>query len=102
MYVCDIIEKAKKDRVIVLTTHSMEEVDVLSDRIGIMAKGTLHCSGTSIGLKSRFDTCFIANISFIGSNNGIGPPNGVTIATSYHHESLKQFFKNVCWIVSLV
>ncbi len=30
-----IIERAKKDRVIVLTTHSMEEADILGDTIGI-------------------------------------------------------------------
>lgn len=32
--VWDIIEAEKKDKVIVLTTHSMEEADVLSDKIG--------------------------------------------------------------------
>jgi len=33
--VWNIIEKAKAGRVIVLTTHSMEEADILADRIGI-------------------------------------------------------------------
>ncbi len=37
-----------------LTTHSMEEADILGDRIGIMAKGRLRCLGTSVRLKSRF------------------------------------------------
>jgi len=32
----DIIEAAKPDRAIVLTTHSMEEADILGDRIAIM------------------------------------------------------------------
>lgn len=32
--VWDIIEAEKKDKVIVLTTHSMEEADTLSDKIG--------------------------------------------------------------------
>ncbi|XVF51954.1 hypothetical protein PTKIN_Ptkin04bG0225500 [Pterospermum kingtungense] len=91
-HVWDIIENAKKGRAIILTTHSMEEADVLSDRIGIMAKGRLRCIGTSIRLKSRFGAGFIANISFIGSSNG---GNGDTaVATTYQHESVKQFFKN--------
>lgn len=34
----DIIEAAKKGRAIVLTTHSMEEADILGDRIAIMAR----------------------------------------------------------------
>lgn len=36
-----MIQKLKKDRVIILTTHSMEEADMLSDRIGVMAHGEL-------------------------------------------------------------
>ncbi|OMO95372.1 ABC transporter-like protein [Corchorus capsularis] len=92
-HVWDIIENAKKGRAIVLTTHSMEEADVLSDRIGIMAKGRLRCIGTSIRLKSRFGTGFIANISFSGSNNERSPPNGDTADTTHHRESVKQFFE---------
>ena len=34
----DIIEAAKKGRAIVLTTHSMEEADILGDRIAIMVR----------------------------------------------------------------
>lgn len=95
-HVWDIIEDAKKGRAIVLTTHSMEEADILSDRIGIMAKGRLRCIGTSIRLKSRFGTGFIANVSFNnGSTNGQSLPHGVALTTS-HHEAVKQFFKYVC------
>jgi ABC-type multidrug transport system ATPase subunit len=38
-YVWDIIQDAKKGRAVVLTTHSMEEADILGDRIAIMARG---------------------------------------------------------------
>ncbi|GBG71074.1 hypothetical protein CBR_g8373 [Chara braunii] len=62
-HVWDIIESAKAGRAIVLTTHSMEEADVLGDRIAIMAKGKLRCIGTSIHLKSRFGEGYIVNIS---------------------------------------
>lgn len=89
-HVWDIIEDAKKGRAIILTTHSMEEADILSDRIGIMAKGRLRCIGTSIRLKSRFGTGFIANISFSGSANGTSY-NGD--GDKYHHDAVKQFFK---------
>lgn len=92
-HVWDIIENAKRGRAIVLTTHSMEEADILSDRIGIMAKGRLRCIGTSIRLKSRFGTGFIANISFYGNNIEHGPANGDDISAT-HREAVKQFFKN--------
>ncbi|XP_021314989.1 ABC transporter A family member 8 isoform X2 [Sorghum bicolor] len=38
---------AKKDKAIILTTHSMEEAEALCDRIGIAAYGRLRCTGTS-------------------------------------------------------
>ncbi|XP_059443724.1 ABC transporter A family member 2-like isoform X2 [Corylus avellana] len=97
-HVWDIINDAKKGRAIVLTTHSMEEADILSDRIGIMAKGRLRCIGTSIRLKSRFGTGFIANVSFLGSNNGQTPqtnsPPDRAVVSTIHQEAVKQFFKD--------
>ncbi|KAK7411462.1 hypothetical protein VNO78_02895 [Psophocarpus tetragonolobus] len=92
-HVWDIIENAKRGRAIVLTTHSMEEADILSDRIGIMAKGRLRCIGTSIRLKSRFGTGFVANISFYGNNIDRSPAYGDAI-TGEHREAVKKFFKN--------
>ncbi|KAI4374544.1 hypothetical protein MLD38_012526 [Melastoma candidum] len=92
-HVWDIIEDAKKGRAIILTTHSMEEADILSDRIGIMAKGRLRCIGTSIRLKSRFGTGFVANLSFTGSNNLRSPPEEDEVSHS-HREAVKQFFKS--------
>ena len=62
--VWDIIEKAKQGRAIVLTTHSMEEADILGDRVAIMAKGSLRCLGSSLRLKQKFgagyQVCFCA------------------------------------------
>ncbi|CAL0319927.1 unnamed protein product [Lupinus luteus] len=92
-HVWDIIENAKKGRAIILTTHSMEEADILSDRIGIMAKGRLRCIGTSIRLKSRFGSGFIANISFYGVDHSPALADGYAVSAT-HREAVKQFFKN--------
>lgn len=54
--VWNIIERAKKGRVIVLTTHSMEEADILSDKIAIMTNGSLSCIGSALHLKNKFGT----------------------------------------------
>ena len=50
----EVIKKHKRQRAIVLTTHSMEEADVLCDRIAIMVEGRLAAVGTSLDLKSQF------------------------------------------------
>lgn len=95
-HVWDIIENAKKGRAILLTTHSMEEADILSDRIAIMAKGRLRCIGTSIRLKSKFGTGYIANISFTGNTPGQIPHTDAELETTYvpKAQQVKVFFKN--------
>ncbi|CAN1262525.1 ABC transporter A family member 2 [Linum perenne] len=90
--VWDVIQEAKKGRAIILTTHSMEEADVLGDRISIMAKGRLRCIGTSIRLKSRFGTGFVTNVSF-GEVAGGHSPINQPVDNSAQHEAVKQFFK---------
>ena len=50
----NMIKLYKKDRIIILTTHYMDEADVLGDRICIMAEGKVQCCGTSLFLKNRF------------------------------------------------
>lgn len=50
-------------RAVVLTTHSMEEADVLGDRIAIMAKGRLRCIGTALHLKQRFGAGYTLTLS---------------------------------------
>ena len=42
----DMLKKYKRDRIIILTTHYMDEAEVLGDRIGIMAQGKLVCLGS--------------------------------------------------------
>nr|XP_006815639.1 PREDICTED: ATP-binding cassette sub-family A member 1-like [Saccoglossus kowalevskii] len=50
----DLLLKHKDGKTIILTTHSMDEADLLGDRIAIMSTGSLVCSGTSLFLKNRF------------------------------------------------
>ena len=59
----DVIVRAKKNKSVVLTTHSMEEADVLCDRVGIMSGGRLLCIGPAYDLKRRFGrgyTCVLS------------------------------------------
>jgi ABC-type multidrug transport system ATPase subunit len=56
--VWDMIQQLRSDRIIVLTTHSMEEADSLGDQIAIMASGKLRALGSSIFLKQKFGRGF--------------------------------------------
>ena len=53
----------KKDRIICLTTHYMDEADVLGDRIGIMTEGKMTCLGSSLFLKRTFGEGYEMTIS---------------------------------------
>ncbi len=41
----EMVKNLKKDKVIVLTTHAMEEAEALADRIVVVAGGELKCIG---------------------------------------------------------
>ena len=41
-------------QVILLTTHFMDEADILADRKAIMTKGRIRCFGSSLFLKNKF------------------------------------------------
>ncbi|KAF9307164.1 hypothetical protein BGZ74_009869 [Mortierella antarctica] len=59
----DVVNRVKVDRTVVLTTHSMEEADVLSDRIAIMTSGQLRCIGSSLHLKELYGSGFRLSIT---------------------------------------
>lgn len=45
------INRMRQDKVVILTTHSLEEAEALSTRVAIMSQGQLKCIGTSDELK---------------------------------------------------
>ena len=47
----NVIRQHREGRVVVLTTHFMDEADLLGDRIAIMGDGQLRCCGSSLFLK---------------------------------------------------
>jgi ABC-type multidrug transport system ATPase subunit len=57
-----LIQKFKAGRVTLLTTHFLDEADVLGDRIGIVNNGRMRCSGTSLFLKNRFGLGYQINM----------------------------------------
>lgn len=62
------IEKLRGEMTVILTTHAMDEAEALSDRIGILSKGTLRACGTSAELMKRtttdkFEDAFVRLVS---------------------------------------
>lgn len=53
-YIWEMLKNYKAGRIVVLTTHFMDEADFLGDRIGIMGEGKLICCGSSVFLKNKF------------------------------------------------
>lgn len=49
-----LLLKKKKDRVIFMTTHYMDEADIITDRKLILSRGVIRCLGSSIYLKNHF------------------------------------------------
>ena len=65
----ELLQKYRAGRVILLTTHFLEEADILGDRIAIMAAGRIRCSGSSLFLKSKFNAGYLLSISLARKNN---------------------------------
>lgn len=59
-----IINHAKEGRAIILTTHSMEEAELLCSRIGIVAHGKMRCIGSSLRLKNKFTKGYRLDVNF--------------------------------------
>ena len=59
----EIIKGYKKNKIIIITTHSFEEAENLGERIGIICDGEFCCSGTSSYLKEKYPCGFTINIS---------------------------------------
>ncbi len=58
----EFLKNYKKDKIILLTTHFLDEAEYLGDRIGIMSEGKYLCSGTSSFLKSKYPCGFNINL----------------------------------------
>eukprot|EP01113_Clastostelium_recurvatum_P025339 TRINITY_DN3048_c0_g1_i1.p1 TRINITY_DN3048_c0_g1~~TRINITY_DN3048_c0_g1_i1.p1 ORF type:complete len:846 (+),score=207.73 TRINITY_DN3048_c0_g1_i1:85-2622(+) len=72
--VWDVIKSKRPQSAIILTTHNMEEADVLCDRVCIVDKGVMKCIGQSVELKARYGAGYTLTITSRDSDgiNGAG------------------------------
>jgi len=62
-FMWNVIASTMKGRSVILTTHSMEEAEALSTRIGIMVGGRLRCLGTTQHLKTKYGAGYTLELS---------------------------------------
>ncbi|XP_046662414.1 phospholipid-transporting ATPase ABCA1-like isoform X2 [Homalodisca vitripennis] len=58
----DLLLSLRQNRTILITTHFMEEADVLGDRIAIMDHGKVKCYGTTLFLKRVYGTGYLLTV----------------------------------------
>ncbi|XP_056155293.1 retinal-specific phospholipid-transporting ATPase ABCA4-like [Lampris incognitus] len=54
----DLLLKYRAGRTVILSTHHMDEADLLSDRVAIISQGRLYCCGSPLFLKNGFGAGF--------------------------------------------
>ncbi|KAG5510166.1 hypothetical protein JKF63_07063 [Porcisia hertigi] len=59
----ELVKRMSEAHTIMLTTHYMDEADLLGHKIGIMSRGRLKCSGSSVFLKSHLGLGYTILIS---------------------------------------
>ena len=55
----ELLVRNKPGRTILISTHFMDEADILGDRIAIMAEGQLVCAGSSEFLKAKYGVGYV-------------------------------------------
>jgi ATP-binding cassette subfamily A (ABC1) protein 3 len=79
-FIWEMLKNYKSGRIVVLTTHFMDEADFLGDRIGIMGEGKLICCGSSVFLKNKFGVGY--NLTIVKENNNVDSQPIINIITS--------------------
>jgi len=68
----DILLGERGDRSIILTTHFLDEAELLADHIAILSKGSLKASGTSVELKHKLGSGYRVHV--YKTHGGVGLP----------------------------
>jgi ATP-binding cassette subfamily A (ABC1) protein 3 len=80
-YIWEMLKNYKQDRIILLTTHFMDEADYLGDRIAIMAGGKLVALGSNVYLKNKFGVGY--NITFVKKSIDVPSQKIINCVTKY-------------------
>uniref|UniRef100_A0A8D3DU77 ABC transporter domain-containing protein n=1 Tax=Scophthalmus maximus TaxID=52904 RepID=A0A8D3DU77_SCOMX len=73
----ELLLKYKQGRTIILSTHHMDEADILGDRIAIISHGKMRCCGSSLFLKKRFGSGYYLTLVRDGTEKMAAQRNGI-------------------------
>lgn len=98
------------DRTIILSTHYMDEAELLGDRIAIISHGRLCCCGSPLYLKSQLGSgYYLTVVKQEGLNHGT--PSSTSVCTSISTNKLPPlkvskssqiYLELICGFTSLV
>ncbi|OBT78091.1 hypothetical protein VF21_02752 [Pseudogymnoascus sp. 05NY08] len=67
----NIIQKGHSRRTVIVTTHFLDEADILADHIAIIYKGKLVCEGPATSLKASFGSGYVIRGSNASDGNSM-------------------------------
>ncbi|XP_019951227.2 phospholipid-transporting ATPase ABCA1 isoform X1 [Paralichthys olivaceus] len=73
----ELLLKYKQGRTIILSTHHMDEADILGDRIAIISHGKMRCCGSSLFLKKCFGSGYYLTLVRDGTDKMAAQRNGI-------------------------
>ncbi|XP_070785696.1 phospholipid-transporting ATPase ABCA1-like [Enoplosus armatus] len=73
----ELLLKYKQGRTIILSTHHMDEADILGDRIAIISHGKMRCCGSSLFLKKCFGSGYYLTLVRDGTEKMTAQRDGI-------------------------
>ncbi|KAK2756497.1 hypothetical protein FQN54_005390 [Arachnomyces sp. PD_36] len=82
----DILLAERGSRTIILTTHFLDEADLLADHIAILSKGNLRASGSSVELKHKLGSGYRVHVFNVPGAERSHIPEFENISKEAHHD----------------
>lgn len=98
-FIWDLITRQKSSRTVLLTTHHMDEADILSDQVSIIHRGRLLCSGSPLLLRSKHGAGYQLTVSKAPASTSItdsGDSDSGRASNEYATETETESDTQVC------
>uniref|UniRef100_A0AAQ5ZEN6 P-type phospholipid transporter n=1 Tax=Amphiprion ocellaris TaxID=80972 RepID=A0AAQ5ZEN6_AMPOC len=99
----DLLLKYRKDRTIILSTHYMDEAELLGDRIAIISQGKLCCCGSPLFLKSRLGSgYYLTVVKREGMDTSTPSNSSICTSTSISTNKLPPLVKRLVTLLQVL
>uniref|UniRef100_A0A8D0AR12 ABC transporter domain-containing protein n=1 Tax=Sander lucioperca TaxID=283035 RepID=A0A8D0AR12_SANLU len=93
----ELLLKYKQGRTIILSTHHMDEADILGDRIAIISHGKMRCCGSSLFLKKCFGSGYYLTLVRDEAEKMTAQRNGIK-----HSQDKEVRTESICAVGEIV